>query len=75
MPRAEVDRVIGPDDPVARRAARSVESPPPSGGTCVYGTEWTPDTTISILRYCFRADLLIGIDRFKVAAGVRVVGP
>jgi hypothetical protein len=72
---AEVNRAIGPDDPVARLAARAVESAPPPGGTCVYGTEWTPDTTISILRYCFRADLLISIDRFRVADGVSVVGP
>jgi len=75
MTRAEVSRAFGPDDPVARLAARAVESPPPAGGSCLYGTEWTPDTSISILRYCFRADLLISIDRFRVAGGVSAVGP
>jgi signal transduction histidine kinase len=75
MPRAEAEPEIGPDDPVARLAAPSVWSVPPTGSSCSYHTDWTPDQVVSIVRYCFRADVLSSIDRFVVARDVSVVGP
>lgn len=58
--------LVGPDDPVARLAARSVESPPPAGSSCVYMQDWAQETHTSIVRYCIRDDILIALDRFTV---------
>lgn len=75
MTRAEVVAMVNLDDPVAALAARELESPPPAGGDCTYGTEWSPDQSVMILRYCFRADRLITLDRFPADDRARTGGP
>jgi signal transduction histidine kinase len=72
---AEAAPEIGQDDPVARLAAKSVETAPPAGAHCLYSTEWNPDQHFTILRYCFRAGLLVTVDHFPVPGTFSAVGP
>jgi hypothetical protein len=74
MTQAEVTPEIGQDEPVTRLAARAVESPPPAGATCSYTSEWAAEQ-FTIVRYCFRAGLLIAVDRFAVPGRYSAVGP
>ncbi|MEU6200887.1 histidine kinase [Streptomyces sp. NPDC047061] len=68
MTRDEVTSVIGADDPVARLAAQAVESPPSPAGPCLYSTEWLVEQQVVIVRFCFREDRLIGVDRYEIGA-------
>jgi signal transduction histidine kinase len=62
MSRDEVRDLVGDGDPVARMAAGTVEMPPPPDTACLY----VPDSSESIVRYCFRADRLVVIDKFPI---------
>ncbi|MFJ3309549.1 hypothetical protein ACIPSA_42245 [Streptomyces sp. NPDC086549] len=76
MTREEVGRIIGPDDALARLAARSVESsPPPSARGCLYAQEWPNQRQARVLRYCFVQDRLISVDRFEIGRGDGLEGP
>ena len=70
MSREEVTDVAGQDEPLARFAARIVESPPPSPGACMYSEEWLRDGQVRIVRFCFREDRLIGMDHYDIGDGV-----
>ncbi|MGW9434382.1 two-component sensor histidine kinase, partial [Streptomyces decoyicus] len=69
MAREQVERAVTPDDQEARAAAAGREPPRPVSATdCLY-----PDQRgipkggrLEIVRYCFRSDILIAIDRFTV---------
>ncbi|MDX2695047.1 sensor histidine kinase [Streptomyces ipomoeae] len=75
MTREEVDTIVGLDDPMARLAARSVESPPPpSADACMYAQEWLSDSQARVDRYCFFQDHLISIDRYEVGGDEGVKG-
>ncbi|MCL8017271.1 histidine kinase [Streptomyces sp. AS02] len=74
MTRAQASAAIGPDDVLAGLAARSVESPRPSGSDCVYGQDWLPDGRATIVRYCFLQDRLIRKDRYHVGGDSLVTG-
>ncbi|MHB6910281.1 sensor histidine kinase [Streptomyces sp. DB-54] len=69
MTREQVKRVVAPDDLGARAAAAGREPPRPASATdCLYPyPRGTPKGgRLEIVRYCFRADILIAIDRFTV---------
>lgn len=75
MTHEETLAVIGRDDPVARLAARSVESRWPSGSACLYEQDWSGDQPAAVLRYCFQADRLVSLDRFELTAEVLTAEP
>jgi hypothetical protein len=60
--------LIGPDDPVARMAAQTVESPPPLGSACLYTQAWSETAGAAIVRYCFQGDRLALVDRLAIPA-------
>ncbi|WP_431045940.1 sensor histidine kinase [Streptomyces sp. P1-3] len=69
MTKEQVEGAVAYDDDVVRAAAAGREPPRPrSATTCIYpyaGGE-AKGGRLEIVRYCFRADSLIAIDRFKV---------
>lgn len=65
MTRAEVTDLVGDGDPIARLAAKSVESPAPAGASCLYSVS-SSDTGETIFRYCFQDDRLDAIDNFTI---------
>ncbi|MFK0288592.1 sensor histidine kinase [Streptomyces sp. NPDC090499] len=69
MTRAQVTDIVGSDDAVARLAARSVESPRPPADTCTYAQQWSSELQDHVVRFCFRRDVLIRIDRFRAEDG------
>jgi len=66
--RARVTDVVGPDDPVAHRAAHDAGPPPPPAADCTYSLTYTEDGTPMIERYCFRSDVLVDKARFTLPA-------
>ncbi|NGO73461.1 histidine kinase [Streptomyces boncukensis] len=69
MSREQVTDAVGRDDEPTRAAATGHEPRRPASATdCVH--PWTDDRTgsgrLRIVRYCFRSDTLIAIDRFTV---------
>ncbi|WP_432144330.1 sensor histidine kinase [Streptomyces sp. bgisy084] len=69
MTRERVQRVVAPDDYGARAAAAGREPPRPASATdCLYPhPRGIPKGgRLEIVRYCFRSDILIAIDRFTV---------
>ncbi|MEU9119415.1 histidine kinase [Streptomyces sp. NPDC048506] len=69
MTREQVERNVAGDDPATRAAAAGREPPRPASATdCIY--PWGAGTVkagrLELVRYCFRSDLLISIDRFTV---------
>ncbi|MCK7625193.1 histidine kinase [Streptomyces sp. RS10V-4] len=69
MEREQVERAVGPDNVVVRAAAAGREPPRPRSAThCLYpyAGGQGEDGKLDIVRYCFRADTLIAIDRFTV---------
>ncbi|KOG39579.1 sensor histidine kinase [Streptomyces decoyicus] len=68
MTKERVLRAVAPDDDVARAAAAGREPPRPGSATgCLYPyTDRAEGGRLEIVRYCFRADTLIAIDRFTV---------
>ncbi|WP_412749889.1 sensor histidine kinase [Krasilnikovia sp. M28-CT-15] len=67
MTQADVMSAIGEDDPVARLAAKGIETRPPAGAACVYAQQW--DDVERILRYCFQGDRLVVMDEFPITTG------
>lgn len=69
MARERVERAVAPDDHGARAAAAGREPPRPASATdCLYPYPGgIPEGgRLEIVRYCFRSDILIAIDRFTV---------
>ncbi|MFI1166264.1 sensor histidine kinase [Streptomyces sp. NPDC020801] len=69
MAREQVQRAVAPDDDVARAAAAGREPPRPASATdCMYpyAAGKARAGRLEIVRYCFRSDILIAIDRFTV---------
>ncbi|MDT0459397.1 histidine kinase [Streptomyces sp. DSM 41527] len=69
MTRERVERAVTPDDDGARAAAAGREPPRPASATdCLYPfPRGIPKGgRLEIVRYCFRSDILIAIDRFTV---------
>ncbi|MFE1172816.1 sensor histidine kinase [Streptomyces sp. NPDC058773] len=69
MTRQQVERAVAPDDDGARAAAAGREPPRPAATTdCMYPYPGgKPEGgRLEIVRYCFRADILIAINRFTV---------
>ncbi|MFM9591808.1 sensor histidine kinase [Streptomyces scabiei] len=64
MTREEVTDIAGEDDPIARFAARLVESPTPSRDSCVYVQDW--QLQVRIVRFCFREDRLTGMSEYDI---------
>ncbi|MFE0374708.1 sensor histidine kinase [Streptomyces inhibens] len=69
MARERVERAVAPDDNGARAAAARREPPRPASATdCLYPYPGAipKGGRLEIVRYCFRSDILIAIDRFTV---------
>lgn len=69
MSREQVERNVAGDDTVTRAAAAGHEPPRPGSATdCLYPytDRKTKGGRVEIVRYCFRSDTLIAIDRFTV---------
>ncbi|MFD0164482.1 histidine kinase [Streptomyces decoyicus] len=68
MAKERVQRAVAPDDDMARAAAAGREPPRPGSATgCLYPyTDRAEGGRLKIVRYCFRSDTLIAIDRFSV---------
>ncbi|MFB6437881.1 sensor histidine kinase [Streptomyces sp. NPDC056411] len=69
MTRERVERAVAPDDQGVRAAAAGREPPRPASATdCLYPfPRGIPKgERLEIVRYCFRSDILIAIDRFSV---------
>ncbi|REK92202.1 two-component sensor histidine kinase [Streptomyces inhibens] len=69
MARERVERAVAPDDHGARAAAAGREPPRPASATdCLYPYPGgiPKGGRLEIVRYCFRHDILIAIDRFTV---------
>ncbi|WP_310727020.1 histidine kinase [Streptomyces sp. N2A] len=69
MTREQVQRVVAGDDDAVRAAAAGREPPRPASATdCIYpwGAGVAKGGRLEIVRYCFRSDTLIAIDRFTV---------
>ncbi|MFF4289725.1 sensor histidine kinase [Streptomyces sp. NPDC001633] len=69
MSREQVQRVVSGDDDTVRAAAAGREPPrPASASDCLYpwGSGVAKGGRLELVRYCFRADTLIAIDRFTV---------
>ncbi|MFG2826895.1 sensor histidine kinase [Streptomyces sp. NPDC048434] len=69
MTREQVMRAVAPDDDASRAAAAGHEPPRPGSATdCLYPyAGGKPEGgRLEIVRYCFRSDTLIAIDRFTV---------
>ncbi|MGW5121265.1 sensor histidine kinase [Streptomyces noursei] len=68
MAREQVDRVVAGDVDAVRAAAAGREPPRPRSATdCRYpSTGAAKGGRLEIVRYCFRSDVLIAIDRFAV---------
>ncbi|MGX1755351.1 sensor histidine kinase [Streptomyces lydicus] len=69
MTKERVERAVTPDDDGARAAAAGREPPRPASATdCLYPfPRGIPQGgRLEIVRYCFRSDILIAIDRFTV---------
>lgn len=69
MSRGQVKRALAPDDSAARAAAAGHEPPRPDSATdCLYPYAGTAakNGRLELVRYCFRSDTLIAIDRFTV---------
>jgi signal transduction histidine kinase len=69
MTRAETVALVGAEDPLARLAAKAVETPLPAESTCHYALEWDDAENGVILRYCFRVGRLVAVDRYPVGTG------
>lgn len=65
MTTEQVLEFIGADDPLARLAARQLESAPPAGSNCLYEQDFSEEQ-VGVRRYCFRDDRLITIDRIEI---------
>ncbi|MYT28123.1 MULTISPECIES: histidine kinase [unclassified Streptomyces] len=69
MSRERVERAVSFDSDTVRAAAAGREpARPPSATDCLYPyvEEGAKDGRLEIVRYCFRSDVLIAIDRFTV---------
>ncbi|AJT63105.3 hypothetical protein T261_1419 [Streptomyces lydicus] len=69
MEREKVERAVAADDDMARAAAAGREPSRPASATdCIYpyGASRAKGGRVEIVRYCFRSDTLIAIDRFTV---------
>ncbi|MFJ4527283.1 sensor histidine kinase [Streptomyces nigrescens] len=69
MTRGQVERAVAPDDDASRAAAAGREPPRPASATdCVYPYAGgkRKGGRMELVRYCFRSDTLIAIDRFTV---------
>ncbi|WP_093482155.1 MULTISPECIES: sensor histidine kinase [unclassified Streptomyces] len=69
MTREQVQRAVAPDDDASRAAAAGREPPRPHSATdCLYPytNEKSAHGRLELVRYCFRSDTLIAIDRFTV---------
>ncbi|MFJ3950893.1 sensor histidine kinase [Streptomyces libani] len=69
MTRGQVERAVAPDDDASRAAAAGREPPRPASVTdCVYPYAGGKPKggRMELVRYCFRSDTLIAIDRFTV---------
>ncbi|WP_411135540.1 sensor histidine kinase [Streptomyces sp. C10] len=69
MTRGQVERAVAPDDDASRAAAAGREPPRPASATdCMYpyAGEKPKGGRMELVRYCFRSDTLIAIDRFTV---------
>ncbi|MCX4825961.1 histidine kinase [Streptomyces sp. NBC_01142] len=69
MSREQVQRSVAGDDDAVRAAAAGREPPRPASATdCMYpwGAGVAKGGRLEIVRYCFRSDILIAIDRFTV---------
>ncbi|MGY5128212.1 sensor histidine kinase [Streptomyces nigrescens] len=69
MTREQVERAVAADDDASRAAAAGREPPRPASATdCMYPYSDTKlkGGRMQIVRYCFRSDTLIAIDRFTV---------
>lgn len=74
MVQADVMNLVGEEDQLARLAARAVETPWPAGSACRYALEWDGGENDVIVRYCFRADRLVAVDKFLVRIGSQEPG-
>ncbi|MEV5486121.1 MULTISPECIES: sensor histidine kinase [Streptomyces] len=79
MAREQVVGNVAPDDSASRAAAAGREPPRPGSATdCIYpypGRE-PKGERLELVRYCFRSDVLIAIDRFTVPVVTeKVTGP
>ncbi|MEV6596569.1 histidine kinase [Actinoplanes sp. NPDC051346] len=66
MTQADVRTIVGTDDPLARLAAKAVETPQPADSTCLYSLDWDDGENEVIVRHCFRVDRLVAVDEFPV---------
>lgn len=69
MTKEQVKRAVPPDDGASRAAAEGHEPPrPPAATDCLYPyvSEDAEGGRLPVVRYCFRSDTLIAIDRFTV---------
>ncbi|MCF3172845.1 two-component sensor histidine kinase [Streptomyces sioyaensis] len=69
MTREQVQRAVAPDDVASRAAAAGREPPRPRSATdCMYPYTDAKSAhgRLALVRYCFRSDTLIAIDRFTV---------
>ncbi|BCK67771.1 hypothetical protein Srufu_017240 [Streptomyces libani subsp. rufus] len=69
MTKEQVKKAVPPDDESSRAAAEGHEPPRPRAATeCLYpyASERPEGGRLPIVRYCFRSDTLIAIDRFTV---------
>lgn len=69
MTQDQVVAFFGEDDVLARIAARTLETPPPAGATCLYIQKWDETVQPSIVRYCFHAGRLTVVDSFPIPDG------
>ncbi len=69
MTRGQVERAVAPDDDASRAASAGREPPRPASATdCMYPYAGGKPKggRMELVRYCFRSDTLIAIDRFTV---------
>jgi len=69
MTKEQVQKAVPPDDDASRAAAAGHEPPrPPAATDCLYpyASDRPEGGRLPIVRYCFRSDTLIAIDRFTV---------
>ncbi|MFC3385809.1 sensor histidine kinase [Couchioplanes caeruleus subsp. azureus] len=70
MTQPDVETIVGTEDPLARLAAKAVETPLPADSTCRYLLDWDDSGENEVIvRYCFRVDRLVAVDEFPVRAG------
>ncbi|MQY13709.1 hypothetical protein SRB5_38590 [Streptomyces sp. RB5] len=73
MGRAEVEAVVGPDEPSYRAAAMGREPARPRGAECLYPYPGRDAAVgrLPVVRYCFGGGRLVEIARFSVPTSVR----